>query len=63
MKQFIMYSSERVYYRTVVEAENVEAAKAKFWKETTVNELETYDADNWTLDEVEHEDGTIEEAR
>ena len=60
MKQFIIYSSEIVYYRTIVMAENVEDAQQKFWDMDHPN-LEPYDGDNWKVDEVEHEDGTIEE--
>ena len=54
MKTFIIYSSERVYYRTVVEAENQEEAQQKFWDIDHNSEtLEAYDGDNWTIDEIE----------
>jgi hypothetical protein len=58
MKSYIIYSSERVYYRTIVEAENIEAAKENFLKQINVNDLETYTVDDWSLDKIECEDET-----
>lgn len=58
MPKFTILSSETVYYETVIEADNEDQARDKFWDmnhdEST---LVIYDADHWQLDEIkENED-------
>ena len=52
MKKFIVWSSETVYYKTIVEAENEDAAIEWFYGNENEKNTKPYRSDFWQVDDV-----------
>ena len=52
MKKFIVWSSETVYYKTIVEAENEDAAIEWFYENENEKNTKPYRSDFWQVDDV-----------
>lgn len=56
MKKFIVWSSETVYYKTIVEAENEDAAIEWFYAFENEENTKPYGSDFWQVDDISEVD-------
>lgn len=52
MKEFIVWSSETVYYKTVVTAETEDQALEWFYENENQDNTKPYRSDFWQVDEI-----------
>ena len=52
MKEFIIWSSETVYYKTIVKANSVEEASTKFYEHGEEPGVIPYRSDFWQVDDI-----------